>query len=259
MRRRFVVAVAIGGMGVVATVTGITLALRSHAAPAGQQHTQVHVPQAGVVSTPTATVVPTPTPTALPRWVAGQSLARTLQDADLHAAYGAIPLRFAAPTVGIDTAMLGVGLTKTNNVDAPEGPRTSSLWDQAFWYRGGAEPGQPGVFAVAGHVDRVGGGPAAFWTLRTIKAGDVVEVTDQRNGAAYRYRISEAATFSLKQAEDPAVLDRIYGHDVSQGYYPPAVPADLVPRISIITCTGSWTGVMYDHRFIAFGELVTTP
>jgi Sortase domain len=261
MRRRYAVALALGGIGVVATTTGVTLALRGHSAPAVARHAQVHVPEAGVVATPTPTPVPTSTatPTPLQRWVAGQSLARTLQDIDLHAAYGDVPMRFAAPTVGIDTSMIGVGLTKTNNVDAPEGPRTSPLWDQAFWYRGGAEPGQPGVFAVAGHVDRVGGAPAAFWRLRDVKVGDVVEVTDQRNGAVYRYRISEAQSYTVKQAEAPAVLDRIYGHDVSQGYYPPSVPADLVPRISIITCTGSWTGVMYDHRFIVFGELVTTP
>jgi sortase (surface protein transpeptidase) len=153
--------------------------------------------------------------------------------------------------------MIGVGLTKTNNVDAPEGPRTSALWDLGFWYRGGAEPGQPGVLAVAGHVDRVGGAAAAFAPLHNLKPGDVVLVTDQRSGVAYRYRITEASSYSLKQVEDPALLDRIYGHDVAAGQ-PPSVPADLTARISVITCIGTWTGAQYDHRFVAFGDLIGT-
>jgi hypothetical protein len=31
-----------------------------------------------------------------------------------------------------------------------------------------------------------------------------------------------------------------------------------VPRISILNCAGTWTGTQYDHRFVAFGELVSS-
>jgi hypothetical protein len=245
---------ALGGGG-----AGLALALRGghHAAPAAT-HTAVasatpalQAPEAGA-SAPAAT----PTPAATPWDLApGALLPRTLQPIDLHAADAALPLRFVAPTIQVDVPVMGVGLTAKNAVDAPEGPASSSIWDQAFWYRGGAEPGQPGVLALAGHVDRVGGAPAAFAHLSRIKPGDVVGVTDQRSGVTWHYRISDARAYSLKEVSSMAVLDRIYGPDVDRAE-PPHVPADGVARISIITCTGTWLGSQYDHRFVAFGELV---
>jgi sortase (surface protein transpeptidase) len=206
-----------------------------------------------VPTTPAPTATPTPTPA---RFVAGAALPRTLQNLDLHAAHAEVPLHVTAPSIGVDTVVVGVGLTTSNNVDAPEGARTSPLWDDAFWYRGSAEPGQPGVFALAGHVDRVGGAPAAFARLAQVKPGDVVTVSDRRSGVDYRYRITEARAYSLKDVSQLPVLERIYGPEVARGQ-PALVPADGVARISVITCTGSWTGSQYDHRFVAFGELVS--
>lgn len=256
MSRRTTLAAALAGtIALAGAATGITLAVRGHhpAAPVAVSTPALHAPVAG--TTPTA--IPTPTPSAQ-QWVPGQALPRTLQNEDLHATYAAVPLHVTAPSIQVDTIVLGVGLTKTNNVDAPEGPRDSPLWDDSFWYRGSAEPGQPGVFALAGHVDRVGGAPAAFAHLSSIKAGDIVTITDQRTNTAWRYRISEARAYSLKEVESLPVLERIYGPEPAHGN-PPVVPADLVARISIITCTGTWTGSQYDHRFVAFGELVDPP
>jgi hypothetical protein len=252
-RRTIAVAALAGALAVAGGATGLTLALRGHsqpARPAAHATPAVHAPAAGTS--------PTPVPSSTPRWVPGSDLPRTLQNLDLHAAAAAIPLRISAPTIQIDAAVLGVGLTKTNNVDAPEGPRDSPLWDQAFWYRGSAEPGQPGVFAVAGHVDRVGGAPAAFAQLSSVKPGDIVTITDQRTATAYHYRITEARAYSLREVEEMGVLERVYGPEVARGYSA-TVPGDLVARISVITCTGTWTGSQYDHRFLAFGELVDPP
>jgi sortase (surface protein transpeptidase) len=259
MTRRTTLAAALAGMlAAGGAATGITLAVRGHqSTPATAVATPgVHAPKAGTTPTPTSTALPTVTPAApTPVYAAGAALARTLQDVDLHAPYGQIPLHVTAPSIQVDTIVLGVGLTKTNNVDAPEGPRDSPLWDDAFWYRGSAEPGQPGVFALAGHVDRVGGAPAAFAHLGSIKPGDIVTVTDQRTGTDYHYRITEARSYSLKEVESLPTLERIYGPEPAHAK-PPVVPADKVARISVITCTGTWTGSQYDHRFVAFGELV---
>jgi hypothetical protein len=189
-------------------------------------------------------------------WVPGQALPRTLQASlDLHAAAADVPLRFEAPTVGIDVPVMGVGLTSSNAVDAPKGPASSPVWDEGFWYRGGAEPGQPGVFALAGHVDRVGGAAAAFANLHRIHVGDVVTILDQRTGVAWQYRITDSESFDMNHLGQSDVLSRIYGPDVAMGK-PPTVPADGIARISILTCAGVWTGTQYDHRFVAFGELI---
>jgi hypothetical protein len=210
----------------------------------------------------TETPLPSPSasdsspPLATPLWTPGQALPRTLQASlDLRSPYAGVPLRFQAPTLGIDVPVLGVGLTSGNAIDAPKGAADAPVWDEGFWYRGSAEPGQPGVFALAGHVDRVGGAAAAFANLHRIQAGDVVDVIDQRTGVAWRYRITDTQSFDMNNLGKSDVLDRIYGADVAQGL-PPSVPTDMVARISILTCAGTWTGTQYDHRFVAFGDLV---
>ncbi len=231
---------------------GLTLRLHGGATqPLAQATPALLPPVAGATITPAVGTAP-PTSTT---WVTGALLPRTLQDTGLHAAAGPVPVRFVAPTIGVDAPTDGVGLTSKNAVDAPEGPASSPVWDHAFWYRGGAEPGQPGVLAIAGHVDRVGGAPAAFAHLPRIKAGDVVSVVDQRSGVTYHYRITDGRSYSLKEVSSLPVLDRIYGPDVDRGQ-PPHVPPDGVARISIITCTGTWLGSQYDHRYVAFGVLV---
>ncbi len=243
-------------LGVLALAGGaaVVVSRRRHGGvthPAAQASPALVPPVAGATVTSAAgTAAPTST-----SWVAGALLPRTLQNADLHAASAPVPLRFVAPAIGVDAPTDGVGLTSKNAVDAPEGPASSPVWDHAFWYRGGAEPGQPGVLAIAGHVDRVGGAPAAFAHLPNIKAGDVVSVVDQRSGVTYHYRITDGRSYSLKEVTSLPVLDRIYGSDVDRGQ-PPHVPADGVARISIITCTGTWLGSQYDHRYVAFGVLV---
>lgn len=253
-RRRWIAAAAAGVVVVGGGAAGITVVLHhgQPARPAAQATPALQAPEAGATSAvPTATATTSPT-----TWVAGALLPRTLQPGlDLHAEHRAIPLRLVAPSIQVDAPVDGVGLTSKNAVDAPEGPASSPVWDHAFWYRGGAEPGQPGVLAIAGHVDRVGGAPAAFAHLSGIKPGDVVSVVDQRLGVTFHYRITDGRSYSLKEVATMAVLDRIYGSDVALGQ-PAHVPDDGVARISIITCTGTWLGSQYDHRFVAFGVLV---
>lgn len=171
-----------------------------------------------------------------------------------------VPIRFRAPSVGIDTPILAVGRTATGSMDAPEGPATSPNWQESFWYRGGSEPGQQGTTTIAGHVDDVLGRPAAFWNIRQLKPGDVVEIADQRSGGHSRYRITDAAVYSYAQANSPDLLQRLYGDAAYNGDPTQRnLAADAVSRISIITCTGTFhrgSSFGYDHRFIAFGILV---
>jgi hypothetical protein len=222
----------------VASVTSATVRLPAVPAPSGQD---------------ALPLIPTPAPPA------------PLVDAalSLSAPPVAMPLRFRAPSVGIDAPVLAVGRTPTGAMDAPEGPATSPNWAESFWYRGGSEPGQQGTATIAGHVDDVLGRPAAFWNIRDLKPGDVVEIVDQRGGARSRYRITDAGVYSFAQANSPSLLQRLYGDAAYNGDPTQRnIASDAVSRISIITCTGTFhrgSSFGYDHRFMAFGVLIPDP
>jgi Sortase domain len=207
-----------------------------------------------VVPPPTAAALPTPAPTPPPPPpVVDPALS-------LLAPPVPVPLRFRVPSLGLDLPVLAVGRTPAGAMDAPEGPASSPNWGESFWYRGGSEPGQLGTTTIAGHVDDVLGRPAAFWNIRALKAGDVVEIADQRTGGVSRYRITDASVYGLAQVQSPDLLQRLYGAAAYDG--DPSqrnLAADAVSRISIITCTGTFhrgSSFGYDHRFIAFGVLV---
>jgi len=254
MSRKLIATVLTGAMVAGGTTAAVIVEWLHRPVTALAVHQAAPSPSSSPTDTPFPSASPAPLDT--PLWAPGELLPRTLQASlDLRSPFAGVPLRFQAPTLGIDVPVLGVGLITGNAVDAPKGPADSPLWDEGFWYRGSAEPGQPGVFALAGHVDRVGGAAAAFAGLHRIQVGDVVTVIDQRTGVAWRYRITDTQSFDMNHLGGADVLDRIYGADVAQGK-PPSVPADMVARISILTCAGTWTGSQYDHRFVAFGDLV---
>jgi hypothetical protein len=211
---------------------------------------------------PVTATLPTPEATPAPVYPAPPPAPPPLVDPgmSLGAPPVAIPLRFRAPSVGIDAPVLAVGRTAAGAMDAPEGPASSPYWQETFWYRGGSEPGQQGTTTIAGHVDDVLGRPGAFWNIRDLKVGDIVEIDDQRTGGHARYRITDANIYSYAQANSPDLLLRLYGDAAFNG--DPSqrnLAADAVSRISIITCTGTFhrgSSFGYDHRFIAFGILI---
>lgn len=158
--------------------------------------------------------------------------------------------RLHAPSVGIDLPVVAVGVVN-GGMEAPEGPLGSPFWREAFWLGSGATPGTPGVATIAGHLDDTAGRPAAFWNLRSLGVGDVVSFTRLADGVTVRYRITEVDVVPTATASSPAWLQRIYGSAAG-------APNDGLARVTLITCTGRWRGPAagYDHRFIAFGELL---
>jgi sortase A len=98
-------------------------------------------------------------------------------------------------------------------------------------------PGQLGNFVVAGHRVTAGN---PFWSLPSLRAGDLVCVDTQYN--TYTYRVTGHPV--LVSPTDLAVLDPVPGH-------PEATPVGRL--ISLITCDPAWTGT---HRVIVTGQLV---
>lgn len=90
---------------------------------------------------------------------------------------------------------------------------------------GTAWPGQLGNFAVAGHRVTAGN---PFWSLPSLKAGDLVYIQTRLNDFSYR------VTGQQKVAPtDMAVLDAVPGH-------PGQRPAKRL--LTLITCDPPWTG-----------------
>jgi hypothetical protein len=178
--------------------------------------------------------------------------------ADLHRGPVAVPMRFQAPGIGVDLPVDAVGLTASSAMDAPEAGPADPVWRTAFWYRGGVEPGQPGVATIAAHLDDTLGRPAAFWNLRRLQAGSIVDVVDGRTRQTIRFRVTDAHVYSSAEGSSPAVLDRLFGHDAEIGM-PPQPALDGIARLSLITCAGVFTRGEYDHRYMVFAERLDGP
>ena len=91
------------------------------------------------------------------------------------------PAQLRVSALNIDAPVINVGSTASGAMDAPTSKAVHSpYWTSVFWYDEGAAPGQAGNAVIAGHVDRVGGDPAIFWSLSSLKPGDTVRGQSRR-------------------------------------------------------------------------------
>src|SRR5205807_4791415 len=87
------------------------------------------------------------------------------------------PAQLRIPHMNINAPVINVGKTASGAMDAPTSQAINSpYWTSVFWYDLGAAPGQVGNAVIAGHVDRVGGDPAIFWSLGSLGSGDDIFV-----------------------------------------------------------------------------------
>jgi sortase (surface protein transpeptidase) len=154
------------------------------------------------------------------------------------------------PDLGIDMPVIDVGVVN-GAMDAPGVSNANDpIWKTAFWLNRGAIPGYSGTATIAGHVTDSWARPAGFWAVQRIKVGTIVEITRKKDGVTVRYRISDVQTYTLAQVNSPAVLAHLYG--------PPGGGVDDgVARLSLVTCTGRFVGNGYDHRLIAYAEMIS--
>jgi LPXTG-site transpeptidase (sortase) family protein len=82
---------------------------------------------------------------------------------------GEPPTRLRISAIGVDTSLERLGL------DARGALRPPSDFGHAGWYADGNRPGDVGPAVIAGHVDSKTG-PAVFFRLHELRAGDTVEV-----------------------------------------------------------------------------------
>jgi sortase (surface protein transpeptidase) len=92
------------------------------------------------------------------------------------------PVRLRIPAIGVDTALVTLG------VDADGALVPPAAFDRAGWFPGGPAPGDVGPAVLAGHVDSRTG-PAVFWRLGDLRPGDEVAV-DRADGTAVRFTVT---------------------------------------------------------------------
>ena len=114
--------------------------------------------------------------------------------------------------------MSTLGLTADGSVQVP------SDIVQVGWFRLGPTPGQLGSAVILGHVDNYTG-PGVFFQLRTLAAGDEVDV-DLADGITARFVVNTVVMYSKSQF--PA--DRVYASHGSSA-------------LQLVTCGGT-----FDHQ-----------
>jgi hypothetical protein len=196
-------------------------------------------------------------PSDLPRPFATLPVPAALTDPrlDLRSGPVPVPIQLLMPTIGVNAAVLGVGMTPKNVMDAPMGKADNPDWQQAFWYRGSAVPGAASSSVIAAHVSDPLGRGGAFAHLVDLKAGDPIVVHDNRNGLDVRFEVTDATSYPLAATTDPAVLTQIYGAGPVAGRW--AEPsADGGSYLTLVTCDGTFVNGTHDHRLVVHATRV---
>jgi hypothetical protein len=136
------------------------------------------------------------------------------------------PVRLRIPAIAVDARVDPVSIdAATNDFAVPP-----SI-DIVGWYRHG--PGlaaTAGSVVIAGHVDGAGQGPGAFFRLRDLAMGAVIEVRGA-DGRLVRYAVVARETYD----KSAIPLDRYFARDGS-------------PRLTLITCGGPFDRTTRSYR-----------
>lgn len=148
--------------------------------------------------------------------VAGRSRAATEPTtAPVPSIARSVPVSLQVPAIGVSTSLSALSLNATGTVQVP------TDYEQPGWYQLGPTPGQIGSAVILGHVDTFQG-PAVFFRLRTLAAGDQIEVT-LADGVVVRFAVSTVAQYTKAQFPDQEVY-------ASHGY----------SGLQLVTCGGTF-------------------
>src|SRR5580692_9026055 len=105
----------------------------------------------------------------------------------LLATLRSIPVELKIPAISLSVSLSTLGLNADGTVQVPTDIQ------QPGWYRLGPSPGEIGSAVILGHVDSYQG-PAVFFKLRTLVAGDLIAVSLTDGGAA-QFKVTSVAMY----------------------------------------------------------------
>ncbi|MGH7922052.1 MAG: class F sortase [Candidatus Dormibacteraceae bacterium] len=138
----------------------------------------------------------------------------------------ATPTALSIPAIGVQAQVEDVGLDATGAMAVP------SNIDDTAWYDDGPAPGQAGDAVLDGHLDWYTG-PAVFWNLANLHAGDTISVT-MSSGSRLNFDVETLQSYPYTSAPP--------------GLFSTSGP----PRLSLITCAGQWDAgkQIYSNRLV---------
>jgi hypothetical protein len=115
----------------------------------------------------------------------------------LPVAVRSTPVELRIPAIALTVSLSQLGLNADGTVQVPTDIQ------QPGWYKLGPSPGQEGSAVILGHVDSYQG-PAVFFKLRSLVAGDVVDVS-LADGVTAQFKVTSAAMYLKTDFPDQAV------------------------------------------------------
>ena len=188
-------------------------------------------PLAGPASTPKMTLPKTDRPTSTS---AGSTTTTSPSKVLPQFALRSTPVQLQVPAIALDVSLSTLGLNLNGTVQVPTDIQ------QPGWYRLGPTPGQDGSAVILGHVDSYRG-PAVFFKLRSLVAGDLVDVT-LADGVSAQFKVTSVAQYTKTSFPDQLVYG---GHGQS--------------TLQLVTCGGTFdsrTG-HYLSNMVVYTSLVT--
>jgi hypothetical protein len=145
------------------------------------------------------------------------------------------PVELRIPAIAVSVSLSTLGLNLDGTVQVPTDPQ------QPGWYRLGPSPGQTGAAVILGHVDSYQG-PAVFFELRSLVAGDRVDVT-LADGAGAQFEVTSVAMYLKTNFPDREVY-------ASKGY----------SALQLVTCGGAFDSHSghYLSNIVVYTSLVAT-
>jgi sortase (surface protein transpeptidase) len=125
--------------------------------------------------------------------------------------------------IGVDTTLETLRIGADGELTAPKN------FSKAGFYADGTLPGDPGPAVIAGHVDSKRG-PAVFYKLRELEAGDRIDV--YRDGTRVRFTVVSTAWYP----KDRFPTAKVYGPTPDR-------------QLRLITCGG-----VFDHRLRSYKD-----
>ena len=143
------------------------------------------------------------------------------------------PVAIAIPSIDVTTDLVTLDVDPTGALEAP------GDYSKAGWWAAGPAPGADGAAVVVGHLDSHRG-PAVFFRVPTLKAGDSIEVR-RADGSTATFVVDAVGQYSKHSL--PA--RRIYG-------------PTSAPELRLITCGGKFdrSTKSYEDNIVVFAHQV---